>query len=608
MSTTLEQGNGQLSCGLASNSSVDSEWLKSLNFRTSAPQGLREAASQGNVNDFISALIECASERRVFKKSERLELLEQLRHLREATQDVEMSGDLATALFEIDLKKAERSGHVEAFIAEHGEEAPDSVSLTDAIWILAIYPTKLENEALFSLWRWTLQKGREWMESKPVCDAEQGFSQLRFLEVCYLMAVSFENLKGSRSLLKETTALIRNCVEEATDNDGTPQAHWVPTLIDSLSSLGRIATFNTAMQQKLINKAFGKRLQGLFERACTYCARDYFSLSLGESTLDSYRLDAVGAAFQFDKKDGIRRLIQTWQKENQSKAKVGDWSLPEMVHQSDWSQHACMRSNWSSPVDLCLITHEGAMPRIDLVIADHPLLKGDWGHEIRLDGKSLKSNADWACTCWFADDEVNYMELVQEIDASTRVSRQIILLREEHQLVLNHVVVAEKAGEISSRTTLPIRRNWIGEADTTTRELALENAAQRVRIHPLSLPQEHVVKADGKLFLSEQELTFEQHSAGSRLISSIVLDWSPKHLEKPVEWGKLTVAQDGRIETTEQAAAFRFRVGRDQWLLYHSMTEPDVPRSVLGLHTSHETVLSKITSRGEIEPIIEVEI
>ncbi len=607
MSTTLEQTNGQLLGNVSSLSATDSDWLMSLKFRDSAHRTVRDAAKQGDVEGFASALVDRAQKTQEFSKTQRQELLAQLRSMREETQDVETFGDLAKALFDSGLQKAERSVHVEAFIAENSEEAPDSVSLTDAIWLLTLFSAKLDEDSLFSLWRWTLQKGQEWMETKPVCDTEQGFSQLRFLEVCFLMAVTFEDLKGSRSLLKETTHLIRNCVDEATDNDGTPQALWLPTLLDSLSTLGRISTFNTTMQQKLVNKGFGKRLRGLLERTCTYCTHNHMSLSLSDSLLDVSRLDAIATAFMFEKKEGLSRLIKSWQKKNQTKSRPEDWSLPEAVHQSDWSQHACLRSSWNSPVDLCVVTHEAAMPQIDLVIADHPLLKGSWDHELRLDGKVVKSRADWTSTCWFADDEVNYLELVQEIDATTRVFRQVILLREEHQLVLNQAIVAEKADEIESRFTLPLNGNWSQEEDSATRELALFNSAKRVRIHPLSLPQGHVTKANGQLRTSQTELAFEQRSAGSRLFSSIVFDWSPKHGDKAVQWEPLTVAQNGKIESPGQAAAFRFRIGRDQWLLYHSLTEPEIPRTVLGLHTAHETVLSRVTSKGEIEPIIEVE-
>ena len=76
---------------------------------------------------------------------------------------------------------------------------------------------------------------------------------------------------------------------------------------------------------------------------------------------------------------------------------------------------------------------------------------------------------------------------------------------------------------------------------------------------------------------------------------------------KPVDWSRLTVAQNGKLESLDQAAAFRCRIGRDQWLMYHSLVEPEIPRTVMGLHTPHETVLSKFTSKGEIDPIIEVE-
>ena len=75
-----------------------------------------------------------------------------------------------------------------------------------------------------------------------------------------------------------------------------------------------------------------------------------------------------------------------------------------------------------------------------------------------------------------------------------------------------------------------------------------------------------------------------------------------------MEWAPLTVAEDGKPVTEDYARGFRLRIGRKQWLLYHSLVAPEIPRTVLGLHTASETVLAEILPNGEFNVLVEVEL
>lgn len=610
MPTSTQPSNGQLSLTPPPNSLSDEEWLKTLQFRNSVPAEVKSAAAERDVESFIEFVRAPHEEQSAMKKSQRNAFLAQLSLLQETSHQSE---ELAAALLDVDLKKAERSVRIEAFIAEQTDEIPETRTLCNALWILTFYREKLSSESLFSLWRWALQQGQLWMEERPVCDPEQGLNQLRFLEICLMMSAVFPELQGSKQLQKETIGLIRNCLDESTDNDGTPQAPWVPGLIDSLMILARLTLFSKIVEQKLWNKEYQKRVEGLVGRAASYCVGNHFSFSSHETSLDYEKLTAI-AKTMTGEESGISRLWEsTFKKKSLSSKKVSHWSLPDEVHQSDWSLLACMRSGWQSPVDSCVVLYDSSLPQIDVVVADAPLFQGSWSQELKVDGRVVKTAEDWTCTCWFADDEVNFIELLQEVDSTTKIVRQLIFLREQHQLLVNHVVHAKDAENIEFQASLPFNGNWQLEQDTSTRELALqsmplnESASQRVRVYPLSLEQDRVQKTAGEVVANEDSLLIQQSSSGEKLFTSTILDWAPQRMHKAVDWTKLAVAQDGQLESTNSAVAYRCRVGRDQWLFYHSLTEPDIPRTIMGLHTPHETVFSKVTSKGEIEPIVEVE-
>lgn len=605
MSISIEQRPHQTFVQSAPVTLPDPEWLQRLNFRSSVDSSLKDAASAGDVEVFAKLLHAKLQGVQTLSKSARKSLLTRVALLCEEAAE---GSELSTALLSLHLTKAERSACVEAFIAESNDDSPENRTLTDALWILLLYSDKLEQTALFSLWRWTLQRGQLWMEASPVCDAEQGLSQLRFLEVCYYLAVAFPELQGSRKLLKETTGLIRSCVDESTDGDGTPQPQWLPSLMDSLSLLARISLFAEHTGQRLWTGRFETILTGMIDRTASLCAGDHLALALQGETVQFDKLLLIAETFGVDPNSGLFLLLQSWQKgKAPTTKKISDWSLPEEVHQSDWAQLSCLRSGWSSPTDLCVVAHDAGMPQIDLVVADHPLFQGVWNHELIVDGQTVDCSADWTCSCWFADAEVNFMELIQDLDSGMKIVRQLILLREQNLLLLNHAVHAAGADEIEYRSMLPLRGNWSAELDTTTRELALRQAAQRVRVYPVTLPQERVTKAPGEVKIAGTLLTSSQRGLGERLFVSTIFDWSQKRANKPVDWNPLAIAQDGILEKPDQAVAFRCRVGREQWVMYHSLTAPNIPRTVMGLHTPHETVLCRLNSKGELDSIVEVE-
>jgi hypothetical protein len=113
--------------------------------------------------------------------------------------------------------------------------------------------------------------------------------------------------------------------------------------------------------------------------------------------------------------------------------------------------------------------------------------------------------------------------------------------------------------------------------------------------------------AAGRLHIKSAGLEWSQRANGNGLSYPLLLDWSPVRRDEPVQWRPLTVAENGRALPAWQAAAYRLRVGDHQWVYYHSLRPGETARTVLGLHTFHETVIGEFTSTGEIEPIVLVE-
>jgi hypothetical protein len=88
----------------------------------------------------------------------------------------------------------------------------------------------------------------------------------------------------------------------------------------------------------------------------------------------------------------------------------------------------------------------------------------------------------------------------------------------------------------------------------------------------------------------------------------LALDWHPDRSVAPADWCRLTVTEARRIVGPGEASGFRLRVGRRQVLLYRSLVAPGTSRAVLGLHTWHETVFSRVDPKKcGLQSLVEVE-
>ncbi|MEW4489846.1 hypothetical protein AB1L42_17315 [Thalassoglobus sp. JC818] len=612
MSATLESSNGHLPPGTSAFEPADGEWLQSISFRGGATRGLGNAAKKGDLEEFSRIMKEDLLSL-AMKKRERKELQKDLRTLwPNASTSDEPEGAWERILFGKLKRKSEVAAEIHARIAENLDSDTNFQSLCSAIWILSLKVDVLSTEALIDLWRWVVQQGQSWLENKPEVDPDQALSQLPFLETVFMLAVSLRDLKGAKKLQKEVVGLIRMCIDETSDNDGTPQPQWIPGIVDSLCCLARMSLFARVHGERLWNESILTRLHSLLERVISLCTPNRIAFSgaerEGDVREDFIRLRTVLAAVDYQDGEGLDRYLKGLAIGKSLSAIRSEWELPEETFQSDWAMVANLRSSWKSPIDQCVVIHDSKTLSLDVVAADIPIFRGKWEADLQVDGKSVESDEQWTCTCWFEDAEVDFMELVQDGPDGTKLMRQVILLRQDHQLILNQSVRANEAKSLAFRSTIPIAASYEVEADSATREVALLAQGQRIRVLPISVPQERTQKALGFASVEEGKLVVEQSSEASRLFVSTVFDWAPKRHFRPVEWNQLTVVQDGKIESQQDAFGARFRIGRNQWLMYHSLEEPNIPRTVLGMHTNYETSFSRFTSKGEIDPIVEVEI
>jgi hypothetical protein len=277
--------------------------------------------------------------------------------------------------------------------------------------------------------------------------------------------------------------------------------------------------------------------------------------------------------------------------------------------QSDWAQLACLRNNWDLGADACVIAFDGRVPRIDLTAFGTPALSGPWGYATTIAGETAPPVEHWECVCWFTDGDADFVEIQGAAGGLVTFLRQVLLSRIDHFLLLNDVVKTadHAAGELSHTMRLPFTSQITATPDALTREWRVRAGSLPMRMFPLGLEQQAVQGTSGRLSISSTFLELTQRAGGCGLACPLLLDWSPVRRDEPAQWRRLTVAENGRALPPWQAAACRLRIGNCQWVHYHSLRPGETARTVLGLHTFHETVIGEFTPAGEIEPIVLVE-
>ncbi|WP_437193747.1 hypothetical protein [Planctomicrobium sp. SH527] len=596
---------------------MDQQWLRELCFRKSESESLTRAAQAGDIEQFSTELQSHLVKKKTLSKRDRRRLQERLTQLW-SPSELDDDHSFAALLFDEELESAEFSERVESILAgasngSAGREESCTDSVVTGIWILHLHAHRLQAKALFALWRWILDQSEHLYQTDSKVTADDGFEAVDLIELQCLVGWQYSELKYERASASDGVKALRQALDASTDGDGTPHACWLEEILPRLVQLARINLFASSIGVDLWDRKSEKRIERFIGRVASLLSPKYFAFSQTPASQVCLQLQAVIDAFEFEQDPTVRRMLKQWSG-GESKALRGDQErlirkeFEREAHQSDWAEWGILRSAWSTPVDLCAVRYDRKMPSIEVVVANTPLFAGDWNHKLTFNGKQISTSGEWSCCCWYLDKDAAYMELQLNNEGPATVIRQALLMRQESALFIGDSVRLNQSGAISYRRTLPLIGDWNVQEDAATRELALINDSQRVRVFPWTSPQYRVDRATESLAVKDGKLELSVQTNGSGLFAATLFEWSQKQQDQPVDWQRVTVAEDGKALPADVASAVRLRLGKSQWLAYHSLKKPPIPRTTMGLHTPNETVIAHVTESGEIKALVEVEL
>lgn len=289
------------------------------------------------------------------------------------------------------------------------------------------------------------------------------------------------------------------------------------------------------------------------------------------------------------------------------KAKEDD-AVPESSDNCEWAGVAYMRTEWERKAPTLAIDYSSPDLQLECWVGPQRLLAGTWTWETTLDGKRLEPVGSWDESCWFSDEDVDYLELSMDLTGGARLERQILLARDEMFLLLADYLIDTRGGQLCHRYRLPLQSGVEFESEQETREGFLTTAGKTVaRVLPLALPEWRSDPRVGQLTENNSRLQLEQERNGQNLAAPLLIDLNSSRAKKPCTWRQLTIAQSLEIQSHDVAVGYRAQCGKDQWLVYRSLTER-ANRTLLGQNLSNECLVARfLAPEGEIDELLEIE-
>ncbi|MFN9437395.1 MAG: hypothetical protein ACK6DC_20965, partial [Planctomycetota bacterium] len=295
--------------------------------------------------------------------------------------------------------------------------------------------------------------------------------------------------------------------------------------------------------------------------------------------------------------------------------KSNDARLPKTGMYWEANRIASMRRSWRELGCRVAVDFSSDVIWLDITAENgQRVFSGDWDIELTRDGKKVDIDVAWEEVCWFADDDVDYLELESDLEETCKIQRQIMLMREEGMVFMADTVLSSSDAKWDLRTHWTLASDIAFSPETKTNEGALVSGATDEQpapiphglLLPLGLPEWRRGTRDASLACEGRRLTLRSAARQKRIYSPLVVALRGVGRPKPYTWRPLTVAQDLEHSPVDVAQGHRVQIGKDQWVFYRSLG-PVKRRSIMGLHLNTEFYAARFLSDdGSYEALVEV--
>lgn len=425
-------------------------------------------------------------------------------------------------------------------------------------------------------------------------------------ELPLTLAYQFPELRSPRRLRKAAGAAIAQSLVAVAEPSGVWMPQHTPGAWSLAAAWTRCRTLMGHGKQSW-DAPTERRYQALLVHLCRMAYEDGSLALVGDAggAATPELLTALRASLT----DKVSRQVVRVSLPALSGGKGGKHALPKRAAppslHDESAASAVLRTDWRPSADRIIVDFSEAMPQVELAAGQQSLLRGSWEVSVAVDGQPLSPVGPWEVLCWHSDKDVVYLELEADYPDELIVGRHLLLARKDRWALLADSVIGKQGQRVDYRGTLPLAAGVQFEPEAETGEGRLKYGKRSAVVFPLAVPEWRSDRRIGQLHAAGRTLTLEQQGHGRSLFAPLLIDLDAARADQPRTWRQLTVGQNREILQLDAAAAFRAQVGRRQWLIYRSLTGR-ANRTVLGHNLVTEFLAAQFTSRGTVEPLLEI--
>lgn len=395
-------------------------------------------------------------------------------------------------------------------------------------------------------------------------------------------------------------------VDEISDTDGVPRADVISELHLWVGFFTRVSVWSKSLKAGWLTEE-GSLQWGLLS-ACLVghlATFDWNGMRAESHALPEIMLSLAGHSATSNSRQ-LSRAMATGKDQKPARGSKSR-KLARGNHQSDWAANALMRNGWSSNSDALSLQWNDVEHQLSLIAGGREILRGPWATKCSIDGNAIAPHNDWECTCWFEDDDVAFVELEADCADGIKCVRQVLLsMSDQFALFLDSVVADRDDATVELDATLNYSPAASPMMSSITRDWQLNTDGISLRAIPIWLPDDRLHSGPGRFNVSNGRVSMTAFGCGA-VTMPLIVDWGQDRAVHDADWTALTITEERRVVSQREAAAFRVRIFQLQLLIYRSLIVPESLRAVLGQHTDRETLIGKISTSGQVAPLVIVD-
>ncbi len=283
-----------------------------------------------------------------------------------------------------------------------------------------------------------------------------------------------------------------------------------------------------------------------------------------------------------------------------------DGKLPSPSHFSETQGTGLLRCSWRRSAARVAVGLDGEEMALEIA-ARTPLIAGRVETLWSLNGRPLEwDEPRWTLNCWHEDKDVQYLELQLANEAGWTFQRLIVLVRDDDLLLVGDSLIGPETGRLDYRVAWPLAAGVTAQQESETREVILAREEPAALVLPVSIGEWQRDQTGHAFTASPGSLTLDQSLVGTRMFAATVFDLSPQRAVRPRTWRALTVGESLVSVPADVAVAFRFQIGKQQWVVYRSLAET-ANRTFLGANVCHDFYIGRFGRDGGHQTLLLIE-